>query len=48
MIINTSAKAPSAPSKYTDILTMNEDVFDDFIEEVQNNIDEAKESVPLD
>lgn len=48
VIVNTSAKAPSAPSKYTDILTMNEDTFDDFIEEVQNNVDEAKENVPLD
>ncbi|GEM_PF-3678629 len=48
VIVNTSAKAPSAPSKYTDILTMNEETFEDFVEEVQNNLEEAKESVPLD
>ncbi|MCQ2427699.1 MAG: hypothetical protein MJ137_04775 [Clostridia bacterium] len=38
VIVNTKAKAPSAPSKYVDILTMKEDSFEDFLDDVKDNI----------
>ncbi len=40
VILNTKAKAPSAPSKYTDILTMTEEDFDDFADNVQANVND--------
>jgi hypothetical protein len=42
VIVNTKAKAPSAPSKYTDILTMKEEDFEDFIEDVQKNAEDIE------
>ena len=40
VIVNTKAKAPSAPSKYTDILTMTDEKFDEFMDEIQENVND--------
>ena len=40
LIVNKSASAPKAPSKYTDVLTMNEESFEDFLEDYRKGINE--------
>jgi len=40
VIVNTKAKAPSAPSKYTDIFSMKEDAFEDFVDDVKENAED--------
>ncbi len=45
LIVNKSASAPKAPSKYTDVLTMDEEAFEDFLEDSQKGLKELAGAV---